>query len=382
MAIIIGIDIRVLGNPHRSGIEEYTEQLLAHMLPLAPDVEFKLFFSSFRHTLSEYDWMRLPNVKMYRFGWPNRLLFLTGRLFRWPKLDRVIGGCDVFFSPHFLYAPLSRGVRRVTTFHDLSFEIHPEFFSWRRRFWHTVEMQPRAQAKLSDTVIAVSESTKTDVAHIYGISPQNIAVVYSGISPAFRRPSDDELEYFRRTKKLPTRFILTLAKLEPRKNIQGVIEAFQGLKRQQESQDLHLVIAGGRGWLYRDIFRSIRTSPHRDAIHVVGHVKDSERVYYYGCAEAFLYPAFFEGFGFPPLEAMACGTPVVTSNRTALPEVVGGAGLLVDPYNSDATAGGVEQLAGDMVFRAAMIQKGLLRARRFSWEKCAKETLGVLAPGM
>lgn len=376
--MVIGIDIRVLGSGRKSGIEEYTEQLLAHMLPLDPAIEYKLFYNSFRHPLPDYPWLKLPNVKVVRYRIPNRILFYTSLLFNWPKIDRLLGGADVFFAPHFFLAPLSSECRRVTTFHDLSYVAFPEFFSWRKRFWHTFEMQPLWQARFSNRIVAVSESTKHDLAQRYAIDPARISKVYSGVAPSMTRPNPEKVERFRNEKHLPRRYVLYMGTLEPRKNVSGIIRAFALAKRQPGLGDLHLVLAGPRGWLDNAIVAEVKGSVYRNDIHLVGAVGDDERPFYYAGASVFVYPSFFEGFGFPPLEAMACGTPVITSSNSSLPEVAGDAALIVDPYIVSDIARAIGTLLSDDSLRQRLTERGLARARDFTWEKCARETLEVL----
>lgn len=374
----IGIDIRVLGSRFKSGIEEYAENLLAHMLPLDGRIKFKLFFSSFGGGLKDYDFLHRPNVELFKFRFPNRALFYSSRFLNYPKIDKLLGGADVFFSPHFFISALSRTVKRVTTFHDLSFEYFPEFFTKQQIFWHNFGMNPSWQAKFSDRIIAVSESTKNDLEKYYSIDPAKIDAVYSGVSPLIKRPSQEKLELFRHREGLPEKFILFLGKLEPRKNVAGLLKAFNVLKSYDGFADLGLVIAGSKGWLCGDIFKEAGKSPHRGQIIFKDYISDNERSFYYGLASVFVYPSFFEGFGFPPLEAMACGTPVVASNNSSLPEVVGDAGLLVDPYNVSDIAMAIKNLLEDRRLRENLIKKGLARAQQFSWQKCAEKTLEIL----
>lgn len=376
--MIIGIDIRVLGSATKSGVEEYTENLLAHLLSLDKNIKFKLFHSSLRNDLKKYQWMNLPNVEVFSFRLPNKLLFTSSRLFNRPHIDKLIGGADVFFSPHFLLASLSPDCKRVTTFHDMSYSNFKEFFSWRRNLWHNFEMRPSWQGRHSDKIIAVSESTRNDLIQSYKLNPKKVAVVYSGVSNSIARPPENQLELFKKSNNLPEKFILFLGKLEPRKNIIGLIRAFNFLKTQNNFEDLGLVIVGSPGWLYKNIYREAEASEYKDKIIFKNYIKDEDRKFYYSLASVFVYPSFFEGFGFPPLEAMACGTPVVTSFNSSLPEVVGDGGILVDPNNLVDISMAVKSILVDPGLRKLLIKKGLERTQSFSWDRCARETLGVL----
>lgn len=376
--MIIGIDIRVLGSGTKSGIEEYTENLLAHMLPIDKNIKFKLFHSSLKNNLNKYEWMKLPNVEVFSFRLPNKLLFGSSILFGRPRIDKLIGGADVFFSPHFLLAPLSADCKRVTTFHDLSYIRFREFFSWRRNLWHKVQTSLLGADNISDKIIAVSQSTKNDIVEKYNFPSGKIKTIYSGISKSIFRPQEEELKLFKDRNNLPDEFILFVGKLEPRKNISGLIKAFNLLKGMQEFEKLNLVIAGSEGWLYENIYHEAEESPYRKNIIFKNYFKDEDRKFYYSLASVFVYPSFFEGFGFPPLEAMACKTPVVASFNSSLPEVVGEAGILVDPHNAVDISEAIKSILTDSGLRSLMVKKGLQRTQNFSWEKCAGETLYFL----
>src|SRR3989339_1897664 len=280
----IGIDNRMLANKRKSGIEEYTENLLSHMLFIDTSIKFKLFYSSFRDHIGDYSWLNLPNVDLVDYKIPNNLLFGSARVFNWPFMDELMDGADVFFSPHFFLAPLSKECRRVTTIHDLSFNLFPNFFSSRHRFWHRFEMTPARQARYSDKIIAVSESTKQDLTRYYDIDPAKVQVIYSGVSEKITRQTDRDLEIFRLSKKLPERFILFLGKLEPRKNVSAIIRAFNRIKLDKSFHDLHLVIAGARGWLCDELDDVARQSPFTNQIIFADQINDYDRSFYYGLA--------------------------------------------------------------------------------------------------
>jgi glycosyltransferase involved in cell wall biosynthesis len=182
----------------------------------------------------------------------------------------MIGGCDVFFSPHFTSAPVSAGCRKVITFHDLSFERYPEFFDLKRKFWH-FSNKPKKRAEEADHIIAVSQSTAYDIQDVYGIDSQKITAIYSGISERFfEEQTREELWHIQSKYKLPDRFILSLSTIEPRKNVLGAIRAFELFKdstcaerNTARANDVRLVIAGNQGWLYKDVFEGIKKSKWR-----------------------------------------------------------------------------------------------------------------------
>lgn len=375
----IGVDIRVLGSGRQSGIEQYLVSLLPEMIKLAPDVKFKLFFSGFHDAKLSYSWMHLENVELHRFFYPNRLMFAGAKLFNRPRLDLLMGGADVFFSPHFLLAPLSRSCRSVTVFHDLSYLRYPHFFSWRKNIWHRLEMNPRRQAQCSTKVIAVSCSTRNDLISLYGVDDRKIKVIYSGVGEMGGSEDKTEINRVRTRYQLPERFFLYLGTIEPRKNILGILRAFDYLQTNcLLPADAHLVIAGGRGWRDGDVFKFFCRSPHQKLIHFPGVVDEKDKAIIYQLAKVFVYPSFFEGFGFPPLEAMQMGVPVITSGSSSLPEVAGNAALLVDPYNLKDLAEAMRELFTNDTLQKRYREQGLQRVKRFTWGKSARETLEVL----
>ncbi len=387
----IGVDLRVLAGGAYGGIAQYLLGLLPELFKIDRTIKFKLFFSAYKKRLPRYSWLEEENVRLFRFNYPNRLLFASSRIFNYPKLDNLVRGADVFFSPHFFSAPLSSGCRSVVTFHDLSFIRYPEFFSWRKNIWHRLEMNPRRQAQRADKIIAVSESTRSDLISLFGVSDKKIEVIYSGVTGQAEGNtflSADEKKYVhqslakesvRKKYNLPDNFFLFLGMLEPRKNILGILKAFVYLKsNKQIPTDSALVIAGPLGWLYADILKFHQESPFRGSIRFIGPVEEKDKPYLYLLSRVFVYPSFFEGFGFPPLEAMTAGVPVVTSGVSSLPEVAGEAALLVNPFNVKEIAEAMKNLFLNEKLRDFYIRKGLERAKEFSWKKTAEETLQVL----
>lgn len=373
----IGIDIRILGNPVKSGIEEYTENLMPELLKEGKDIQFKLFYSSYRKSLPDYEWINSPNVKLYKFNYPNNFLFTSSRFFNRPFLDKMVGGADVFFFPHFFISSLSPICKRVTTFHDLSYMHFPEHLTLRKKIWHNFQMISEWQAKFSDRIISVSESTKYDLINFYKVDPARIEVIYSGIVTS-NIPRTFNVVNFKREKKLPDRFILFLGKIEPRKNITGIIRAFNNLKVNPKYKNVGLVIAGAKGWLYKDIVKEANRSNYREQIIFTDHIRDEERFLYYRAADVFVYPSFFEGFGFPPLEAMGCGTPVITSRNSSLPEVVSSSAITVDPYDINELELWIIKILDDKNLSNLMAKRGAEQASKFNWRDTAVRTLKAL----
>lgn len=379
MRMRIGIDLRCLASGRKSGVEEYAISLLSALFREDHENEYVLFFNEWRSTGVDLRFADgIPNVSIRRFRIPNLLLNLSLWYFRYPKLDRLIGGADVFFFPNVNFMAVSRAVRTFVTAHDLSFEICPETFSWKQRVWHYL-VNPRRLFREAERIFAVSQSTKDDLVSRYGIRPERVAVIPSGIGPDFRvyDRNDPKLLSVQKRYELPFRFVLYLGAFEPRKNIVSVIHAFEALKRARHPklEHLGLVLAGVSGWKDRDIHEAIRHSAFRGNIILSGFVADDEKPAFYNLASVFVYPSLYEGFGFPALEALACGVPVIASNSSSLPEVVGDAGVLVDPYRTDEIFRALEAVLLDKKFSAFLREKGVQRTHNFSWKRASQKIL-------
>ncbi len=402
----IGIDIRVLARGTRTGIEEYVLNLLPRLLTLdpadggaGPNIKYKLFYNAIKKVKLDYSWLKLPNVKLCEHKIPNRALDFFSQIFKRPKIDKFLGGVDIFFSPHFLPVALSKTCKRVITFHDLSFEHHPQFFSLPRKLWHFLTF-PKQQAKKADKILADSYSTKEDLIKIYKVNPEKTRVVYLGISEDFKPIKDNpQLEIVRKKYNLPENFILYFGTIEPRKNLISIIRAFDILKGkfsridsgtawgsidrsvQGEGKnifaDLNLVIAGARGWLDKEIFKAVENSRYKKDIIFPGLISDKDKPFLYNLAEVFVYPSFFEGFGFPPLEAMACGVPTIVSNTSSLPEIVGKGAMMIDPYNIDELSYAIKKVLEVRELREKLKQMGFEQVKKFNWDKTAKEVLDI-----
>ena len=370
----IGIDLRTIAKGRYTGVGEYTLSILRELIK-NKDNELLLFYNAFLKINIEKDILNNENISLKDFSVPNKLLDLF-LLFNTPKFDKLIGEVAVFFSPHLMSAPITKKTKKVVTLHDLSFLHYPEFFSRRKRYWHFMQ-NPKKQAKKADKIIAVSESTKNDLINFYGIEEEKVTVVYSGVDESFKPALEDDSNIKRVKEKynLPDNFILYLGTIEPRKNILGIIEAFEAIRGKKE---INLVIAGVHGWLYDDIIKRAKSSKFKDDILFTGFVEQKDKVYLYNLASVFVYPSFFEGFGHPPLEAMACGVPTVTSNCSSLPEVVGDAAIMVDPYKPSEIAEAVDMILESESLREVLKEKGIKQAGKFSWQKAGEETMKVL----
>ena len=365
----IAVDVRSLMEGRHSGVEEYTTQIIRSLVSAAPQHHFRLFYNAAKRiTLPSFP----ETVSVHGFRYPNKLFNVAQLAARWPVWDNLVAA-DCYFVPNLRLLPLSSGAPLVTCVHDLSFERFPEFFSWRRRAWHYV-MRPRELLARSDRIIAVSEATCADIVELYGIQLNKISVVYSGV----RVPPAGELTQpaqgdARRKYGLPEKFVLHLATLEPRKNVDSVIRAWDAIADRVPHD---LVIAGSRGWLPRTIDRAYERARHQPRIHFPGFIAEADKMALYAAADVFVYPSLYEGFGFPPLEALLAGTPVITSNNSSLPEVVGEWAALVNPYDVAELALTMKEILRD---RPPVLEADRQRlARQYSWERAARETLAII----
>ena len=264
--------------------------------------------------------------------------------------------------------PLAAPCPAVVTVFDLSFLRYPQSFRpWNRLY---LRVMTKITARRAAGVIAISRHTAEDVTRLLGVPRERISVIYCGRDEAMRPLPPSQVEDFRRRKGLPERFVLFLGTLEPRKNLVRLVEAFARLRQ----EDVHLVLAGGRGWGYEPVLARIEVLGIGERVLLPGFVPAEEKPFWYNAAEVFVYPSLYEGFGLPPLEAMACGTPVVASDAASIPEVVGDAGILVDATNVDALAEALNRLLNHPQERELLRKKGLRRSKGFSWEKAARET--------
>ena len=265
----------------------------------------------------------------------------------------------------------------VATVHDISFEHLPATFKRRSRV--QLRLTVRRTAREAAALIAPSEFTRDDIAATYRLAPERISVVPLAAPPGFAPVTDGaELGRVRRAHGIAGDYILAVGSIQPRKNLTRLVAAYADLRRGRPQAKLpRLVIVGKRAWLYEETLRAIEQCGVGAHTVLTGYVAEADLPALYSGALCFVYPSYFEGFGLPPLEAMSCGAPVVAGDRTSLPEVVGDAGLLVDPHDTRALTAALARLIDDEPLRLALRARGLARAARFTWRETARQTLAV-----
>jgi len=364
-----------------AGIGRYTRNLIRALAGLDSESQYTLFVAGGWGTGDGLGpWP--GNFRMRSIPLTDRVVNIIWQRIRFPLPVQVFTGrIDLFHSPDFVLPPVRR-TPALLTVHDLSFLRVPECFVPGFRGY--LEGAVSRGVRRADHILADSESTRSDLIELMAVSPDRTTVVYPGIEARFTRIEDAKaLARVRRRYQLPGRFVLGLGTLQPRKNFEGLIHAFGQLvgggSRRQELADLHLVICGGQGWLSEGLPDWATHHGLSERVHFPGYVRDEDLPALYSLASVFAFPSFYEGFGLPVLEAMACGTPVVAANNSSLPEVVGEAGLLVDAGSADQLAHALHRLLTESDLAVELTSRGRAHAAKFTWERAATELRGLYA---
>jgi len=360
---------------NKTGVGEYTTELLSSVFALDKSNQYFLFYNSAEDVSVQIPKWTGENIHYVHTRWPNKLLNISLKLFNWPKLDKLTGQIDVWFAPNLNFTALSKKTKFILTVHDLSFEFFPEFSTLRQRLWHKI-INPKKQCQRADTILVPSENTKRDLVDYYKIPAEKIKTIYPGLSSIFANPVSEK-EKIKIKYNLPQHFILFLGTIEPRKNILGLIDAFE---KSYSSLPLpySLVIAGAPGWKNKKIYERTEKSPLKDKIKFIGYVESEDKPALYASASLFVYPSFYEGFGFPVLEALASGVPTITTNRSSLPEITGPSAYLVNARYPGQLSEAITKLLTDQNLRERQTKNGLVQAEKFKWKKAAEEFLDTI----
>lgn len=362
----------------RTGIGEYTFELLNAIFDIDKKNDYSLFYNSHADISKNIPKWEQPNVRYVATRRPNKLFNGTIKLFNTPRLDNLLGvKLDAFYSPNLNFTAISKKTKFVLTVHDLSFEIFSDFFTAKTSLWHKI-ISPKKQCLRADMILTPSENTRRDIVDFYGINKNKIKVLYPGLSSVFLKKQSADTEQIKKKYALPDKFILFLGAIEPRKNILGIIEGFEKIASSLPNS-YSLIIAGADGWKTEKIYEPARVSHCREKIKFIGYVAPEDKPPLYAAADLFVYPSFYEGFGFPVLEAMACGTPVITSNRSSLPEVAGGdSAWLVNPNRTDEIAYAMFMMLTNDNLKKSFVQKGFEQSKKFNWQKTAAQWIDLI----
>lgn len=361
-----------------AGIGRYTRELLREVIRLAPpDYRFVLFYAAgfpgtqipYAADLAELVALR-AGTQTYAIPLPERRLTQFWHRLRIPlRVEWLVGDFDLLHAPDFVLAPTAKP--GIVTIHDLSYLVHPECAVPGVAQYLRSAVPPslaRAAAIFADSV-----ATARDLAQYYAVKSDRVEVVYAAVAPRFRPMSAAETAPVAQRYELPERFLLSGGTLEPRKNYVRLFEAYARARTQTPLPPM--VVFGRPGWLYEDILAAPQRLGIADHVRFLSFLDDRDLPAVYNLASAFVYPSIYEGFGLPPLEAMACGTPTVVSNAASLPEVVGSAALQVDPTDVDGLAARLIQVMTDDDTRATLRTTGPVQAQSFSWTTAAETVL-------
>ena len=356
------IDAQSIGNT-RAGIGNYTYNLLQAFVRMGRSNDVSIAVHKNPETLSGL----FPQLNMVEAG---------RNLYKYLPFDvsRISKNFDVYHEPNYVPRPF-RGAT-VTTIFDMSYVLFPLYHPWKR-----VQMLKFYEKRMrgADRIITASQSAKVEIMDLLKVPEDKIVVTPLGVSTGFSPIKENEalFQTVRKKYNLPEQFLLYVGTIEPRKNIERLIEAFGIANERLGKTDVGLVLAGGTGWLNGPIYSRVQKLNLQNDVTFTGYVSEEDLPILYNMALAFVYPSLYEGFGLPPLEAMACGVPVITSKVSSLPEVVKDAGLLIDPYNVDELSDAIFRVVSSTELRKSLSDKGIKQAALFTWEKCAQETLTV-----
>jgi glycosyltransferase involved in cell wall biosynthesis len=362
--MLIGIDASRATTALRTGTENYSLHLIRELLALDATHRFRLYFN------------RAPSPGLFPGSIEQRVIPFP-RLWTHARLswEMVAHTPDLLFVPSHVL-PVAHPRRSVVTVHDLGYLYHPEAHTPFQNLY--LRLSTRFNARAAARILADSEATRRDLASHYSVPPDKIVVVYPGRNEALAPASDPEaLAAVRNRYGLTGPYILYVGTLHPRKNLVRLVQAFAEIPGSL-APDLQLVLAGRKGWLYDEILTQVRLLGLTDRVVLTGYLPEAQLPVLMSGALAFAFPSLYEGFGFPVLEAMACGTPVICANVSSLPEVAGDAALLVDPLDMNALTAALCRVVGDGELRRELVERGFRQIERFSWRRCAEQTLHIL----
>lgn len=364
-----------------SGLERYLKHLVTELLKIDKEDDFTLFENN---SLGRYERQlkvpRNPNVSLVSVRWPMRLLHKLWDLWNVPTIEHFVGEVDVFHSPHVVLPPQKRGAS-VLTVNDMGYEKHPEYYP-NRALVDSLKRMAREAVEEATRIIAISNATKSDLVEIMKVPEDKIQVVHDGVDAEMISsyletvPPEAEQQMLDKWGIAKAFLLEVIGTVEPRKNLKRLIHAFN-IFRELTQLDWQLVLVGKIDSCRKEIGGEIKDSKFGSHILILECLTDEDLWLLMSAAEVFVYPSLYEGFGLPVLEAMACETPVVTSNVSALPEIAGDAAILANPFEPEEIAHAIAEAASDGTLRRELVRKGKQRAKSFSWRRTAEETLEV-----
>lgn len=367
----IGIDVTA-ALTQGGGIGRYTREMVTALTAVAPDIDYHFFTAKpVAPPPVARPLPQTPRTQLHMAPLNERWLYRLWYRARLPlPVQWVTGPIDLFHSPDFVLPPVHGRIPTLLTVHDLSFVHYPTAYP-ERLVRYLNQVVPWSIHRASH-VLADSQATKTDLVHIWDIAPDKVTVLYSGVSHQFQPVTDAHKQTAVRQKYQigPHPYILSVGTVQPRKNYQMLIQAFQPIAQTNPHQ---LIISGGKGWLYEEMMAEVSRQGLDGRVRFIGFVDDDDLPTLYSSAELFAFPTLYEGFGLPLLEAMQCGVPVICSDVSSLPEVVGLAAIQLPPHDVAAWTAVMQRLLHTPSERAALVAAGFRQARLFSWQQAAQQ---------
>ena len=366
----IGIDGRCLQDNPRTGVGEAAFHLLKNLAKIDRNSEFFVLLNAYGDIDMDFD---EPNIEIIKKNIPNKLLNASLKFFKKPLLDSFFDKIDLFFAPNWNFISLSPDLTFVLTVHDLSIFLYPEFYSPYSRFWHKWLLNIKRLIERADHIIVPSSTTKNDLEKLFPVSKNKTTVIPWG---ADHIKQTQNLKF--KTQNFGHKYILFLATVEERKNVRGLIAAYEHAREKKMiSDDIDLILAGPKGYGFSAIEKMAEKSKFASQIKILGPVSDEQKIALYSNAAAFAYPSFYEGFGFPPLEAMVFGVPVIAASSASLGEILGNAVLLVQPYQTAELAAAISNILNNENLRKIYAQRGLDLVKRYQWKDAAEKLSAV-----
>lgn len=366
----IAIDLRWLRSERFDGIARYSVELSKALTAKDPSIHVLYHREELLPLIKRHV---NPKAKLVRV--PYNILTISDFLLL-PSFLRK-NEYNVYISPNYTTSPLHSGYKVISVVHDLIPFFYKKYFgsaSLKWRLFYSNLFLIRKMLQAASVIVAVSRSTKHDLVNLVNVPENKVRVIYEGVDPSFKKIEANSINGFLKDVGLDKSYIIFVGTLEPRKNIVRIIQAYNAVRKSSSYQGL-LVIVGKKGWQYEPIFKEIEKSEFKNSIKYMSYVKDSFLPALISGAEVLVYPSLYEGFGLPILEGMACGTPVITSKISSMPEVGGPAAFYVDPYNVDEIAGGLSKIVNDQEMRSRITKMGYAQLKKFSWDKTAEEVL-------